>query len=68
MKNKVTDVFVETGEVVEREMTAEELAQYKIDQADLAAKASKKEADAAAKATLLERLGITAEEAKLLVS
>jgi hypothetical protein len=58
----------ETNEVIDREMNAAEFAQYKADekeeiqrQADLAAKAE-------AKAELLARLGITAEEAKLLLS
>lgn len=58
----------ETGEIIEREMNADELAQWEIDQADAEAK-QQAEADAtAAKAALLERLGITAEEAKLLIN
>jgi hypothetical protein len=57
-----------TGETVVREMNADELADY---QAGLEATA-KTEADkaqaATAKAALLARLGITTEEAKLLLS
>ena len=59
---------LETNEIIDREMNAEELAQYEIDKANTATKAQA-EADAAeAKAALLERLGITADEAKLLLS
>ena len=53
---------------VEREMNAEELAQYEIDQA---AWVAEKEAEAKAKANkeaLLAKLGISADEAKLLLS
>ena len=62
----------ETNEIVEREMNAEELAQWEADVAYYAAKAelAKAEADAKAaqKAALLNRLGITEEEAKLLLA
>jgi hypothetical protein len=57
---------VETGEVIEREMDAEELAQWELDKAATAAKAQAEIEAAVAKAALLERLGITEEEAKLL--
>lgn len=63
---KIHDVT--TGEVIEREMTADELAQLEI---DIAAHAAEKEAEAikaAEKAALFEKLGITADEAKLLLS
>jgi hypothetical protein len=70
---------VETGEVIEREMNAEELAQHEADQLAAQAKAeaeieaiaqAKAEAEtkAAEKAALLEKLGITEDEAKLLLS
>lgn len=58
---------VETGEVEVREMNADELAQYELDQA---AEQAKKEAEAeaeAARQALLDKLGITADEAKLLI-
>jgi predicted metal-dependent HD superfamily phosphohydrolase len=58
----------ETGEIIEREMNADELAQWEIDQADAAAKQQAEADSAAAKAALLERLGITEEEAKLLIN
>ena len=53
---------VETGEVIEREPTAEELAQKAIDDAQIAARLAEAEAKAQAKAVLLERLGLTQEE------
>jgi hypothetical protein len=58
---------VETGEVVEVEMTKDELAQFKLDQEAAIARTAQAEAKATAKAALLERLGITAEEASLLL-
>jgi hypothetical protein len=58
---------VETGEVIDREMTASEFAQYKKDQAASEAMKAEEIAKADAKAALLERLGITAEEAALLL-
>jgi len=58
---------VETGEVIEREMNAEELAQYEADKADQAQRQAEAEAKATAKAALLDKLGITAEEAQLLL-
>jgi hypothetical protein len=59
---------IETGEVIERDLTAEELEQIEIDtQADLEIRQSIADKEAE-KAALLERLGITAEEAKLLLA
>jgi hypothetical protein len=58
----------ETGEIIEREFNDEEYAQYLIDvenaEKSLAAE-SKAQSD---KAALLAQLGITAEQAKLLLS
>ena len=59
---------IETGEVFERELNAEELAQLEIDKADALARKTEAEAKAQAKADLLAKLGITAEEAQLLLS
>ena len=59
---------VETGEVVEREMNAEELAQRELDQARAKQESEAKAEALAAKAALLDRLGITADEARLLLS
>jgi hypothetical protein len=56
-----------TDEVIDREMNDAEFAQYEADQAAQAVKAAAEAAKAAEKAALLERLGITAEEAQLLL-
>lgn len=61
-------VNVETGETINRELNVEELNQQSIDQAEQAIKQAEAEAKAAAKAALLEQLGITEEQAKLLLS
>lgn len=58
----------ETNEVIDREMNDAEFAQYEADQAANAARKAEAEAKAAAKAALLTQLGITAEQAKLLLS
>jgi hypothetical protein len=58
---------VETGEVIEREMNAEELAQLETDQTEFAIKEQAKAEQAVAKQVLLARLGITEEEAVLLL-
>ena len=58
---------LETNEVIDREMNDDEFAQSQIDKAnDLAAKAEA-EARATQKAALLERLGITEDESRLLL-
>jgi hypothetical protein len=58
----------ETGEVIERDMTPDELTQWEADKTEAEAKAESEAEAATAKAALLERLGITADEAKLLLS
>lgn len=58
---------IETDEVIDREMTDKEYADYLADQAAIEAKAEEERAKATAKADLLEKLGITEEEAKLLL-
>ena len=57
----------ETGEVIERNLTAEELAQQAKDEAKLAAKEAELAAKEQARQALLGRLGITEDEAKLLL-
>ena len=59
---------VETNEVIDREMDDAEFAQYEADQAAKAAQAAELAAKDAEKEALLARLGITADEATLLLS
>jgi hypothetical protein len=58
----------ETGEVIERELNKAEKDQQKIDEANAEVIQAEAEAKLTAKAALLNKLGITAEEAQLLLS
>ena len=59
---------VETGEVIERDMNAAELAQLAADKVAGDAVKAAEAKTATDKAALLAKLGITADEAKLLLS
>ena len=59
-------INTETGEVIEREMTAEEIAQEAIDAEATAVKFAEEAEKIAKRAELLERLGISEDEAKIL--
>lgn len=59
---------IETDEIIEREMTDEEYADFLKFQKEEEAKAEEELAKATAKADLLEKLGITEEELKLLLA
>ena len=65
-------VDCETGETVERELNKAEIDQQKVDEATAAKLLAELKAEAhtkaTAKAALLNRLGITAEEAQLLLA
>jgi len=58
---------IETDEIIEREMNDVEFAQYQLDEKMQIAISKEIESKAAEKAALLEKLGITADEAKLLL-
>ncbi len=58
----------EIGKVVERKMTADELANYELIQVEAEKEAEAEIAKAEAKKALLTKLGITADEAALLFS
>jgi hypothetical protein len=58
---------VETNEIIEREMNAEELAQRETDQAETLTLQAAEAQKAADKAALLSKLGITEDEARLLL-
>jgi hypothetical protein len=57
-----------TGEIIEREPNAAELAQYEADKTAEIARLEAEAQKAAEKAALLQKLGITEAEAKLLLS
>lgn len=58
---------LETDQIIDREMNDDEFAQYEAEQAVLAAEVADKQAKDAAKADLLAKLGISEDEAKLLL-
>jgi hypothetical protein len=67
-KEMITIHNVETGEIITREMNEQELAQLQADRiAGAAIKAAKAKIEAD-KEALLAKLGITADEARLLLS
>ena len=68
IKPMITIHNAETGEVIEREMTKAELDQLAADQAAQQARTETETAKAAAKSALLAKLGITEDEAKLLLA
>lgn len=59
---------VETGEIIEREMTKAEKDQAALDNAQMLARIEAEAQKATEKAALLAKLGITDDEAKLLLS
>lgn len=63
-------VNIATGEetIIEREETAEEIAQREAAEAQAAQFEAEAQAKATQRAQILERLGLTEEEAKLLLS
>lgn len=58
---------VETNEIIDREMTTDELAIIEADQIIIAAEKAEAEAKEAARQAILDRLGLTADEAKLIL-
>jgi hypothetical protein len=68
MTNPIVRIHdIETNEIIDRKMTAEELTQYELDKITEAARLSELTNKAAAKAALLAKLGITEDEAALLL-
>lgn len=67
-KPQVKEHNSETDEVIIRDMTNEEYQAYLDNQVAISAHEEKVKADEIAKTALLAKLGITADEAKLLLS
>jgi hypothetical protein len=67
-KPQVKIVNVETGEEIVRDATAAEIAQIKLDAENAVKLQEEVKAKAADREALLNRLGITADEAKLLLA
>jgi hypothetical protein len=68
MDLKITDYDGLTKQSITRSATADEIADHKARQAKFAAIKAEAEAKAEAKSALLERMGLTEDEAKLLLS
>lgn len=66
-KPQVKEFNCETGEEIVRDATAEEIAQIELDAANALARKAAAEAKAAQRQALLSRLGITEEEARILL-
>ena len=66
-KPQIKIVNVETGEEIIRDANAEEIAQMEIDAANAATRQAEAEAKETQRQALLSRLGITEEEAKILL-
>jgi hypothetical protein len=64
---KVREHNIETNEVIDRDATTEEIAEFEAIAAKAQADAQAKAEAAAARAALLSKLGITEEEARLLL-
>jgi hypothetical protein len=58
---------IESNEVIDREMTNAEFTEYKANQAAQAKEKAEAEAKETAKREILDRLGLTADEAKLIL-
>ena len=66
-KLQVKEFNCATGEEIVRDATAEEIAQKEIDAANAVAAKAEAEAKETAKAAILDRIGLTADEAQLLL-
>ena len=67
MTIKIKEVNCTTGEEIVRDATAPEIAQMELDAANAEARKAEAEAKAAQRQALLSRLGITEEEARILL-
>ncbi len=58
---------IELDEIIDREMNDAEFAQYEIDKANAETAKAEAEAKELARQAILDRLGLTADEAKLIL-
>ena len=66
-KLQIKEVNCTTGEEIVRDATAEEIAQIELDAVNDVARKAEAEAKETAKTAILDRIGLTADEAKLLL-
>lgn len=67
LKPQIKIVNVETGEEIIRNATAAEIAQMELDAADAMTRKAEAETKSAQKQAILDKLGLTADEARLLL-
>jgi len=67
-KLQITEFNCESGEQIVRDATTEEIAQMEIDSANAKAIKAESDAKAAQRQVILDRLGLTTEEAAILLS
>ena len=67
MTTQITIHDVSTGEIIVRDMNADELAQLKLDKAQAKLDAQAQTAKQAARQAVLDKLGLTADEANALL-
>jgi hypothetical protein len=67
MTIKIQEVNCTTGEEIVRDATSEEISQMEIDAANDAARKAESEAKAAEKQAILDRIGLTADELKMIL-
>jgi hypothetical protein len=58
---------IETNEIIDREMNDDEFSQYEAHQLALITRKAEAEAKAAEKQAILDRIGLTTDEAKLIL-
>jgi predicted flap endonuclease-1-like 5' DNA nuclease len=66
-KPQIKIVNATTGEEIIRDANAEEIAQMELDAANYAAQKAEAEAKETAKAAILDRIGLTADELKTIL-
>ena len=66
-KPQIKIIDVTTGEEIVRDANADEIAQMEIDAANALARKAEAEAKETARQAILDRLGLTADEAKLIL-
>ena len=66
-KPQIKIINVETGEEIIRDANADEIAQMELDAANAEARKAEAEAKTAQRQIILDKLGLTADEARLLL-
>lgn len=67
MSRPTVRIYTGNNEFIDREMNDDEFAQYEIDEANAAKRKAEAEAKEAQRQAILDRLGLTADEAKLIL-